>query len=72
MCLQSAMKAIGAQRLLYGENPLLQLIAVSDKPGALRPSVARATMTRDAIARARRNRQRRLEINASFLKLFTQ
>lgn len=72
MDLRDAMRAIGAMRLLYGSNPLLQLIAEGDKPGALRPSVARATMTRYAIARQRRNRQRRLEINAAFLKLITQ
>lgn len=50
------MSAIGALRLLYGENPLLQLIAESEKPGALRPSVARGTMTREARARERRRR----------------
>jgi len=62
--LQHAMAAIGAMRLLYGENPLLQLIAPSDIPGALRVSVAHATLTRYARHRERRRQMQVRSHNA--------
>lgn len=51
------MRQIGAQKLLYGQNPLANLVGDQTARGAISPEAARDTMTREAIRRREARRK---------------
>lgn len=51
------MLKIGAQKLLFGENPLLDLMGQASARGAMSVEAARETLTRQAIRRKEARRR---------------